>query len=115
MKPQFELQQVEQCTNCPWREGADLTKIPGYVRENHKKLSGTIAKDTNILNQQLRIMACHNSTKVAVYFCIGWLHNQLGIGNNILLRLEMRNCSNIKEIKLKGEQKKTFESTLGNF
>ena len=44
--------------------------------------------------------------------CIGWLNNQLGVGNNIVLRLQMGSCENARAIRLRGEQHETFEETL---
>lgn len=45
-------------------------------------------------------------------YCIGWLYNQLGRGNNIALRLKMMHCENIGDMKIIGEQHQTFEQTL---
>jgi hypothetical protein len=44
--------------------------------------------------------------------CVGWLHNQLDVGNNISLRMSMMSCENIKDLKIVGEQHKKFEDTL---
>ena len=57
-------------------------------------------------------MACHNSPQNEEYHCIGWLHNQLGVGNNLGLRLEMKNYSNSHEIEIDGPQFKTFKETI---
>lgn len=51
-------------------------------------------------------MACHETHDA---HCIGWLANQLGPGNNIALRLAMRDCENIRKLKLIGEQRQLFE------
>lgn len=45
-------------------------------------------------------------------YCVGWLMNQLGPGNNIPLRIRMRGCENIGEVELDGEQHETFEATI---
>jgi hypothetical protein len=45
-------------------------------------------------------------------YCVGWLHNQLGVGNNIGLRIKMMKCDNIAEMKVYGEQHRRFEDTL---
>lgn len=57
-------------------------------------------------------MACHESERGAESPCVGWLVNQLGPGNNIGLRLLLRNCPNVSELTTIGEQHQTFEDTL---
>jgi hypothetical protein len=54
-------------------------------------------------------MACHETHEA---HCVGWLYNQLGVGNNILLRIKMRGCENISKLKVIGEQHDRFEDTL---
>ena len=110
------LKRVVQCAKCPWRKDVDPNDIPnGYCEIKHKALSSTIAKQGEIDLSQivsggaLRIMACHESHDA---HCVGWLANQLGPGNNIPLRLAMRNCENIRKLKLVGEQHERFEDTL---
>lgn len=51
----------------------------------------------------------HHSTGEDRMFCVEWLHNQLGVGNNIGLRMQMRNCENIRDLKVIGEQHERFE------
>jgi len=81
----------KQCEACPWRKDVVPDRdIPGgYSREKHCALKSTIAKEADLsaLGGTLRIMACHETTKRAEKPCIGWLENQLGPGNNIVLRL----------------------------
>ncbi len=107
----MKLTRTKQCATCPWKNGADLSKIPGYNQEKHIALSKTIANGVNIGNT-LHVMACHHSSGDDGMYCVGWLHNQLGSGNNIALRLAMRQCENIGELKVTGPQHKTFEDTL---
>lgn len=57
-------------------------------------------------------MACHESPIGKEQYCIGWLYNQLGEGNNIPLRIQMRNCENLKDMHIVGEQHSRFEDTL---
>ena len=54
-------------------------------------------------------MACHETGDD---YCIGWLVNQLGPGNNLALRMHMRSCENADQIRLLGEQHTCFEDTL---
>jgi hypothetical protein len=58
-------------------------------------------------------MACHESEVGEEFSCIGWVHNQLGRGNNIALRL-LALDGRFKDIKVVGEQHETFEDTLSN-
>lgn len=105
----FKLKRTAQCDKCPWRKDVDPRDIPnGYCETKHRNIASTIAKPGEMSNT-LRAMACHE-TEAA--HCVGWLANQLGDGNNIMLRLAMRDCSNIGKLRLVGEQHPTFEDTL---
>lgn len=56
-------------------------------------------------------MACHESPVGKETYCVGWLMNQLGPGNNIPLRIQMMKYD-LSGVELHGEQHKTFEDTL---
>lgn len=113
----MKLKRTTQCAKCPWRKDVNPHDIPnGYGADKHAALSCTIAKPGDIPSLlsmfsggPMHVMACHETHGT---HCIGWLANQLGPGNNIGLRLAMRNCENIRKLKLIGEQHKTFEDTL---
>jgi hypothetical protein len=107
----WKLKRTEQCSKCPWRVDTDPYDIPnGYDVEKHEKLEGTIAKDLDFnFNAPMRVMACHEMHDA---HCIGWLKNQMGPGNNIRLRMAMRECENAGEIVLHGKQHERFEDTL---
>jgi len=102
----------KQCETCPWRVEADPHEIPnGYSEALHEGLDKTIAKDTS-LGSALNIMACHYSETGKETPCVGWLENQLGVGNNIGLRLwAMKNLRGQHLITI-GEQHQCFEDTL---
>lgn len=108
-----KLKRTVQCAKCPWRVDVDPHDIPnGYDKGKHAALAGTIAKpgDLSFLaGGALRVMACHETHDA---HCIGWLNNQLGDGNNLALRIQMRNCPNLREMKVIGEQHETFKDTL---
>lgn len=109
----FRLERTRQCAKCPWKVSTDPFDIPdGYCELKHKNLSDTIAKEGVLNLGVLKVMACHHSDGNDQMYCIGWLNHQLGAGNNIGLRLSMRNCENIRDIKVYGEQHKKFEDTL---
>ena len=113
-----ELKKTKQCVNCPWRVESQPQNIPnGYTIDNHLDLSCTIANSENPINDYLdhlqsgvlHVMVCHQTVDA---YCIGWLMNQLGNGNNIALRINTINIKNIYDVKLIGEQHKTFEDTV---
>lgn len=110
----MKLTRTKQCAKCPWKVSTNPRDIPdGYCETKHRNLESTIAKTGEInIGGELRIMACHHSYNEAPEYCIGWLHNQIGIGNNIGLRLEMMNCENLNEVKVYGRQHERFEDTL---
>ena len=114
MQPKWRLKRTKQCANCPWRVGSDLSQIPGYAEQLHRSLEGTIAKSADpndLLKKELKNMACHYSTDEPEH-CIGWLVNQVGEGNNLLLRYQMLFCENRDEIEVYGEQHKHYIDTL---
>jgi hypothetical protein len=110
----FALTRTTQCAKCPWKVNVNPRDIPdGYCEIKHKKLDSTIAKNSEFeAKQSLTVMVCHHSKPNKMQHCVGWLHNQLGVGNNIPLRLHIRHCTNISELRIVGKQHLTFEDTL---
>lgn len=110
------LPRTAQCAKCPWIKGSDPFTIPrGYDLDKHKALAGTIADPDNVpgqLTRPLRIMGCHEHDSDERVPCVGWLHNQLHHGNNVMLRIDLRNCTNLRQLRLRGEQHETFNDTL---
>ena len=111
----MKLPRTKQCPKCPWKKSVDPTTIPyGYCETKHRNLKETIAKEGDINLGRLNVMACHHSIDGDQMYCVGWLHNQLGEGNNIALRMRMLDCENIGDLKITGEQHDKFEDTLPN-
>jgi hypothetical protein len=111
-----KLRRYKQCAKCPWKKSTNPFEIPnGYSEEKHKNLKKTIANNNDIyqiaIESTMRVMACHESKSGSEAHCVGWLMNQLGEGNNILLRLQMRQYD-LKNVKLDGPQHEKFEDTL---
>lgn len=105
---------VVQCKTCPWRTTCDPTRdIPGgYSVALHEGLAGTIKSGlASIFDREGRVMACHYSTPGAMLPCAGWLHNQIGAGNNFGVRLAVA-AGRLPVPKVSGEQHETFEETL---
>ncbi len=109
---EWTLKRTTQCAKCPWLVDVDPHDIPNsYCETKHAALAATIATpgDMSAVGGPLQAMACHETEDA---HCVGWLVNQLGPGNNIALRLSMRGCKNIGQVRLRGEQHKRFEDTL---
>ncbi len=67
---------------------------------------------SNLESGFTEVMSCHYSSEGDDSFCIGWLYNQLGEGNNIGLRIHMRDYENLHQLTVDGEQHQRFEDTL---
>lgn len=99
----MKLTRTKQCAKCPWKVSTDPREIPdGYCETKHANLKSTIA-EAGVLNfGPMNVMACHHSTGSDNMYCVGWLNYQLGVGNNIGLRLKMMHCENAKDIRVYG-------------
>lgn len=105
------LKREGQCTKCPWKKSTNPHEIPnGYCELKHQALKGTIAEPGS-LSSTGRAMACHESAIGKETYCIGWLANQLGPGNNIRLRMQMLEYD-LSRVWLDGPQHECFEDTL---
>lgn len=110
-----EPKRIKQCKSCPWRvDCVPEEDIPGgYCVALHENLRDTIKSglESLPLGGPLRAMACHHSRPGAEFVCAGWLHNQLGSGNNIAARLAvMTGKWPVPDVD--GEQHEQFEDTL---
>jgi Family of unknown function (DUF6283) len=106
-----------QCAVCPWKTTTNPFDIPGYDPAKHYTLKETIAQGDAIEQMTnpdpLRQMACHLTTGKRVSLpCVGWLHHQLGEGNNIRLRIAVSDGDIDADYELVGDQHSTFEDTL---
>ncbi len=109
----MKLKRTKQCAKCPWKVKTNPYDIPdGYCEKKHENLKETIAEEGVFKTGTMKVMACHHSDGNDQMYCVGWLNHQLGIGNNIGLRLKMMTCENANQIKVYGKQHKKFEDTL---
>lgn len=108
----MRLRRTTQCEKCPWKRETNPYDIPGYELEKHKALRQTIADPDSFDLGKVIAFSCHESNEGDDYFCVGWLHNQLGQGNNIPLLIHMLSYENAKDIRVIGEQHERFEDTL---
>lgn len=124
----MRLKRTRQCEHCPWRKDCDPNQIPhGYSEALHHGLRRTIAdmpegkgKSVEEYAEQLSrhlatplvAMSCHEHDSDEEVHCVGWLMNQLGEGNNVVLRMKMADCENVRDVVLVGEQHACFDDTL---
>jgi len=105
---------ARQCATCPWKVATVPDRdIPnGYHVELHESLRGTIQSGLASLFRSCKTaMACHYSKPGEEFVCAGWLHNQLGVGNNISVRLAVA-TGQLPVPKVDGDQHECFEDTL---
>ena len=105
---------ARQCATCPWKVGTVPDRdIPnGYHVELHESLRGTIQTGLGSLFRSCRTaMACHYSKRGEEFVCAGWLHHQLGVGNNISVRLAVASRQ-LPVPEVDGDQHESFEATL---
>lgn len=103
----------KQCKHCPWKKGTNPFDIPGqYCEKKHKDLKSTIAEPDDPRVGELRLMACHETPVGNELPCVGWLVHQLGVGNNIALRLAVMRGGISANVETVGPQHECFEDTL---
>ncbi|HSX22428.1 MAG TPA: DUF6283 family protein [Gaiellaceae bacterium] len=105
---------IRQCATCPWK----VTTVPerdipnGYKVEMHEALRATIRSGLDSLSRSCgSAMGCHYSKIGEEFVCAGWLYNQLGVGNNIRVRLAVA-AGQLPVPEVDGEQHERFEDTL---
>lgn len=105
---------LRQCATCPWK----VVTVPdrdipnGYHVELHESLRGTIQSGLESLFRPCKTaMACHYSKPGDEFVCAGWLHNQLGVGNNISVRIAVA-TGKMPVPEVDGEQHACFDDTL---
>lgn len=102
-----------QCSKCPWKKSTDPRDIPGgYSEELHAKLRSTIAEPGSFRPEARGMMACHETPKGHELPCVGWLIHQLGVGNNLALRLSVVTGRVDANVETVGPQHVCFEDTL---
>lgn len=104
-----------QCAQCPWLTSVDVRRdVPNYRPDKHQDtLRNTIKSGAASIGPTLNIMACHKSRDGAEIPCVGWLHHQLGAGNNIGLRLAAMRDPTLGDYELIGEQLLRGHDTAG--
>lgn len=102
-----------QCKECPWKVGSNPHDIPGkYSEKKHRGLKSTIARTAQLYDGPLHMMACHETMPGKELPCVGWMHHQLGVGNNLALRLLVITGKIDGDVEVVGPQHERFEDTL---
>jgi hypothetical protein len=101
-----------QCKKCPWKTSTNPREIPDYDQRLHETLKAETIAAPGDMRGAPRMMACHETREGAELPCVGWLHNQLGPGNNIGLRLRVMYGDLDANYEIVGPQHETFEDTL---
>lgn len=114
MNVPFSLTRTKQCAGCPWRKAIDPNTIPcGFQPETWAKVAAAQPPPGQVPTTSTRVnMQCHDSPDHKPQHCIGWLENQLTVGNNVGVRLAMMGCQNITDIQTEGEQRQSFTEIL---
>ena len=112
----MKLKRTRRCKLCPWRTDVDRRDISnGYSETTHRALVNTIAAPGDLelaLDPAThQAMSCHEQAPGAEAHCVGWLVNQLGVGDNIALRLAMLDCENVGDLRTVGEQHTSASGT----
>ncbi len=113
MSEQLAPEIVRQCATCPWK----ITAVPdrdiphGYRVDLHASLRRTIQSGLDSLRSCGTSMACHYSKLGEEFACAGWLYNQLGVGNNIRVRLAVA-TGRMPVPEVNGDQHESFAATL---
>lgn len=105
-----------QCKSCPWRVSNHHSSIPGYCPTKARALTSTIAAPGALpdFSKPLEVMACHYAKigRERERVCVGWLVNQLNDGNNIPLRMAVRNGRIDHDVKTIGKQHASYAEVL---
>ena len=112
-KTSDDVETVVQCRSCPWRVACVPDKdIPRYDRELAKGLTRTIQSGiASMFQKERHVMACHYSKPGEEFACAGWLHNQIGVGNNLGVRIAVMTGHHPVPV-IDGDQHESYEDTL---
>lgn len=103
-----ELKTIKQCKGCPWKVSVDPPRdVPKYAEGIYDRMrASTRSGIESLSNRPYAAMACHNQRDGEQRPCAGWLHNQLGVGNNLGVRMRVA-AGKLPVPKVVGEQHET--------
>ena len=101
---------VRQCKTCPWRvEVKPSRDVPNYDPGIYDRMRASLRTGVESIAEKVRIvMECHNGKRGSDRACAGWLHHQLGVGNNLGVRLAVI-CGRLPAPRVVGEQHEDLE------
>jgi hypothetical protein len=101
---------VNQCATCPWRVGIKPSRdVPDFDPGIYDRMRSSLREGVASMAEKKRIvMECHNGKRGANRPCAGWLHHQLGVGNNLGVRLAVI-TERMPTPKVFGEQHEDLE------
>lgn len=105
-----KLKTVKQCKTCPWRVDVVPSRdVPDYDPGIYDRMRTSLRTGLESMSEKTRmVMECHNGKRGANRACAGWLHHQLGVGNNIGVRLSVH-AGRLPIPKVVGEQHEDLE------
>lgn len=111
--PPSQREVVKQCKSCPWRvDCVPDEDIPNYRLDLAEGLTRTIQSGLpTLFATERRLMGCHYSKPGEEFPCAGWLHNQIGVGNNLGVRLSVM-TGRMPVPEVDGPQHERYEDTL---
>jgi len=79
---------AKQCKTCPWRvDVVPPRDVPNYDPGIYARMRATLRSGFESMSDKTRIvMKCHNGRDNVDVACAGWLHHQIGVGNNLGVR-----------------------------
>ncbi len=108
-----EPETVKQCKTCPWRVAVKPSRdVPDFDPGIYERMQGTLREGLSTLSSKTRtIMECHNGKRGANRPCAGWLHHQIGVGNNIGVRMSVM-VGKLPVPEVIGEQHESLEDLV---
>lgn len=104
------MKMVKQCESCPWRVDVKPSRdVPNFGPGIYDRMQASLRTGLESMAEKTRlVMECHNGKRGANRPCAGWLHHQIGVGNNLGVRLAvMTGRSPVP--KIDGEQHENLE------
>lgn len=101
---------VRQCKTCPWKTSVVPSRdVPNYDPGIYERMQASLRTGVESMTEKVRlVMECHNGKRGANRPCAGWLHHQLGVGNNLGVRLAVIS-GRMPAPKVVGEQHEDLE------
>ena len=96
---------VKQCKTCPWRVDVKPARdVPSFDPGIYDRMKASLRSGVESMAEKTRIvMECHSGKRGSKIPCAGWLHHQLGVGNNFAVRLSVIS-GRLPAPKIAGEQ-----------